>query len=226
MIKFDQVTKKFGSQTALRDISFEIGKGEFVFLTGPSGAGKTTVINILLRDLYPDSGRVLIENHNIAKLNSSELPYYRRKIGVVFQDFKLLHDMTVAENIALALEIIHEDEDKKYSKIKKVLGEVGLISKASLFPRQLSGGEIQRAVLARAKISDPKIILADEPTGNLDPATSKQIVSLLVKEANDNGVTVLVATHDVEIVNFFKKRVLHLDEGQLVADRKSAKYKE
>lgn len=224
MIKFVQVTKKFGSQIALQDVSFEVGKGEFVFLTGPSGAGKTTIIRLLLREISPDKGKILIEGKDIATLKSSDLPYYRRKIGVVFQDFKLLPDRTVFENVYLALEISKKwDEEAGKKKVEKALDEVGMLSKADLFPNQLSGGELQRTVIARAKVADPKIILADEPTGNLDPETSQQIISLLINQSKE-GIAVIVATHDAIMVDVFKKRVIQLKEGQIISDRKRGKY--
>lgn len=224
MVRFEKVTKKFGTIVALQDISFEVKEGEFVFITGPSGSGKTTLIRLLLRELTPDEGKISIEDRDISTLKSRDLPFYRRKIGVVFQDFKLIPDRTVYENVSLALEIAGEvkDEDKK---IKEALEEVGLLERASLFPRQLAGGELQRAVLARALVGGPKLILADEPTGNLDPATSRGIVELLDHAAHD-GTTVLMATHNADIVNALKRRVIHLKKGKIVGDHKSGGYEE
>jgi cell division transport system ATP-binding protein len=225
MVKFENVSKKFGSTLALDDLSFEIEQGEFVFITGPSGAGKSTMLKLLLRQLRPDKGRVLIDGKDIADLKRKEIPYYRRKLGFVFQDFKLLQDRTVYENVSLGLEIGEEIKESRDKKIKEALKKVDILDKADLFPRQLAGGEQQRAVVARALVTDPKIILADEPTGNLDPVTSKQIVTLL-DEAAKSGTTVLMATHNENLVNTFKRRVLHFKKGKLVSDAKSGKYEE
>lgn len=225
MITFEEVTKKFGSIVALEDVSFKVDEGEFAFITGPSGAGKTTVIKLLLRQLRPDNGKILIDGKDISTIKSRDIPFYRRKIGVVFQDFKLLSDMTVYENIGLALQVAGIEKDKANKKIKEALEEVGLLDRANLFPRQLAGGELQRAVLARALIVNPKLILADEPTGNLDPVTSRQIVSLLDK-ATGGGTTVLMATHNAEIVNSLKRHVIQLKKGKVVADKKSGRYEE
>lgn len=226
MITFEKVTKKFGSIVALEDVSFEIEEGEFAFITGPSGAGKTTVVKLLLRQLKPDSGRILIDGKDISAIKSRDIPFYRRKVGVVFQDFKLLPDMTVYENIALALQVSGEnDKEKAGKKVRNALEQVGLLERANLFPRQLAGGELQRAVIARALVVNPKIILADEPTGNLDPATARQIVSLLAKAA-DEDTTVLMATHNVDIVNSVKRHVIQLKKGKLASDRRTGRYEE
>lgn len=218
MVKFEDVTKRFGSITALEDVSFEIEAGEFVFVTGPSGAGKTTLTRLLLRDIKPDQGKILIEGKDIGTLKPRDLPYYRRKVGVVFQDFKLLFGRTVWENVALALEVSGEQGEEK--RIKEALDEVGLLDRASLFPRQLAGGEQQRVVIARALVARPRLILADEPTGNLDPATSRQIVELLDRQTKEDGTTVVMATHNENIVNSLKRRVLLFRNGKLVSDRK------
>jgi cell division transport system ATP-binding protein len=222
MISFQNVTKRFGSITALEDISFEIKAGEFVFLTGPSGAGKTTVLKLLLRQYLPDSGRVLIEGRDLAELRKKDLPLYRRKIGVVFQDFKLLSDLTVFENVAISFEIGGDKKDLD-NKVKEALEKVGMLTRAQLFPRQLSGGELQRTVIARAICMNPKIILADEPTGNLDPETARQIVKLL-DEAADRDTTVIMATHNAELVNLLKRRVILLKNGRLVSDKEKGEY--
>ena len=222
MVKFENVTKKFGSTKALEDVSFEIEEGDFVFLTGHSGAGKTTLLKLLLRDLKPDSGKITIDGVDIATLKKKEVPFYRRKLGIVFQDFKLLYDRTVYENVELALEVAG-DKDKRVEKIKKALEEVGPLDKANLFPRQLSGGELQRAVIARAIVTNPKLIIADEPTGNLDPVTSRQIVDLLNK-ATDSDTTVIMATHNENIVNSLKQHVINLKEGKVSSDKKGGHY--
>lgn len=223
MIKFENVTKKFGSAIALEDISFEIKKGEFVFLTGRSGSGKTTVIRLLLRELSPTSGKISIEAKDLSLVKTRDIPFYRRKVGVIFQDFKLLPNMTVYENVRLACEIDGRVSDTEEARIKEALEKVDMTNKQQLFPRQLSGGETQRAVFARVLVMQPKIILADEPTGNLDPQTARQIINLLEK-ATENETTVLVATHNRDIVNALKRRVLQLKEGKLVGDHQKGKY--
>ena len=222
MVKFENVTKKFGSSKALDDVSFDVEEGEFVFLTGHSGAGKTTLLKLLLRDLKPDTGKIIIDGVDIATLKKKEIPFYRRKLGIVFQDFKLLYDRTVSENVEIALDVASEKGDRA-KKIKEVLEEVGLTGKGDLFPRQLSGGELQRAVIARALISKPKLIIADEPTGNLDPVTSRQIVGLLDK-TTEHGTTVIMATHNENIVNSLKRHVINLKGGKLSSDKKGGHY--
>src|SRR3989344_595364 len=221
MLKFESVTKKFGSTNALDNVSFEVGLGEFVFVTGPSGAGKSTLLKLLLRQLKPDHGKIIIEGKDISELKKDQVPFYRRKLGFVFQDFKLLPDRTVWENVALGLEI-GEDTKNPEKKIKDALEEVGIEDKKNLFPRQLAGGEQQRVVIARALVTQPKLILADEPTGNLDPVTSRQIISLL-DHAAKNGTTVLMATHNEIIVNTLKRRVLKFKKGKLVSDTEKGK---
>ncbi len=224
MIKFENVSKKYGASFAIEDVSFEIAAGEFVFLTGRSGAGKTTLIRLLLRDVIPTSGQVVIEGRDIKSLNAREIPTYRRKIGVIFQDFKLLFDRTVYENVRLTTEIDGRTTPEEEEKIKKALESVEMLGKSNLFPRQLSGGEVQRAVIARVLVQEPKIILADEPTGNLDPATAKQIVGLLENAVKENKTTVLMATHNAEIVDHLKTRVIHLKDGKVSSDESRGKY--
>lgn len=224
MIKFNNVTKRFGSIMALDKVSFEIKPGEFVFITGPSGAGKTTIVRLVLREYLPTSGKIKVDNYDLIEMEKKDLPKLRRKIGVVFQDFKLLTDRTVWENVALALRVLDKDEEEIVKEIPKILKLVGLEDRAELFPAQLAGGELQRAGLARAVIAQPEIVIADEPTGNLDLATAWQIIKLLQK-VNKMGKTVVMATHNFEIVNSMKERVIEFDKGKLVSDKKKGKYR-
>ena len=224
MIKFDKVTKKFGEIVALEGASFEINPGEFVFITGPSGAGKTTIVKLILREYLPTTGKIKVGEYDLMEMKKKDVPKLRRNIGVVFQDFKLLRDRTVWENVALALRVLGKDEKKIAKEIPKILKLVGLEERAHLFPAQLAGGELQRAGLARAVIGQPDIVIADEPTGNLDLATAWQIIRLLQK-VNKIGKTVIMATHNFEIVNSMKERVIELDKGKLISDKKKGKYR-
>ena len=219
MILFKNVTKTFGKTKALDDVSFEIEKGEFVFLTGPSGAGKTTVVKIILGELTPEKGKIIFQGHDMAKLKRKEVPGIRQKIGVVFQDFKVLSERTVRENVEVALAVIAVPSKEWKERVNHVLKLVGLIKKAELFPAQLSGGELQRVSLARALAVDPKLILADEPTGNLDWETAEKLMELFEK-INKEGKTVVVATHHQGIIDKLKKRVIMLKEGRVVTDKK------
>jgi cell division transport system ATP-binding protein len=224
MIKFDQVSKKFGEIVALDKVSFEIEPGEFVFITGPSGAGKTTIAKLILREYLPTSGKIKVDQFDLEAMKTKEIPQLRRKIGMVFQDFKLLSDRTIWENVALALRVLGKNEAEIEKEIPRILKLVGLEKRADLFPSQLAGGELQRAGLARAVVGQPDIIIADEPTGNLDLTTAWQIIKLLQK-VNQTGKTVIMATHNFEIVNAMKERVIELNEGKLVSDKKKGKYK-
>jgi len=208
----------------LNNISFSIAKGEFVFLIGPSGVGKTTILRLLLREIFPSKGKIMVDGENIVKIKDKKIPFLRRKIGAAFQDFKLLLDRTVFENVALALEILGEKPLTIVGKVKKTLALVGLKGKENFFPIQLSGGEFQRVVIARAIVANPKILFADEPTGNLDQETSWQIVSLL-KQINKKGTTVIMATHNVEIVKTAKERVISLKNGEIREVKKKNKEK-
>lgn len=223
MIKFANVSKSFGDILALDKVSFEIKPKEFVFIIGPTGAGKTTLVKLILREYLPTSGSIKIGERDIAGLKASQLPELRRKIGVVFQDLKLLPDRTVYENVALALKILGKKEEEIKKEVENILDLVGLSERADLFPAQLAGGELQRTCLARAVVAKPEIVIADEPTGNLDPATSWQIVKLL-QEINKLARTVVMATHNFEIVNSLKARVIELDKGRVVSDKKRGKY--
>ena len=224
MIKFENVTKKFGNGTvAVEDVSFEIPDQEFVFICGPSGAGKTTLLRLLIRDFLPSAGSIFLNEWNIEKLPHQKVCQLRRRVGMVFQDFKLLSDRTVFENVALALEILGEKEKAIKEKVNEVLGALDLTGQANLFPVQLSGGELQRAVLARAMVVKPEVLLADEPTGNLDPGTAWEIIKLL-QEINKAGTTVIMATHNVDIVDSLGKRVIKIDKGKIKKDEKKGKY--
>jgi cell division transport system ATP-binding protein len=223
MIDFNQVTKKFGKIVALNNASFKIEPGDFVFITGPSGAGKTTIIRLILKELEPTSGKIKINQQDLAEVPSKKIPELRRKIGVVFQDFKLLSDRTVFENVVLPLEVTGADKKTIEERASEILKLVGLSDRAELFPSQLAGGELQRVCLARAVVAEPKILLADEPTGNLDPATSWQIIKLM-KKINKMGTTVIMATHNVDIVNSMRERVIKLGKGKVVKDQKEGKY--
>ena len=223
MIKFENVTKKFGEILALKNISFEVEPGEFVFITGPSGAGKTTIVKLILKEILPSEGKIKVDGEDVEKISLGKLPAFRQKIGVVFQDFKLLQDRTVFENVCLPLEVTKKEKKEIEKQVKEVLELVGLKERENLFPAQLAGGELQRTCLARAVISNPKILIADEPTGNLDPTTSWQIVKLL-KKINKMGTTVIMATHNVDIVDSLKERVIKLDKGEVLKDEKEGKY--
>lgn len=224
MIVFQKVSKRFADSTlALDQVSFQIKSGEFVFLIGPSGAGKTSIMKLLRREMLASEGTILVKEKNLSELEKKNIPGLRRNLAMCYQDFKLLSDRTVAENVALNLEITGVAEEKKNERVKEVLKKVGLDKKANFFPVQLSGGELQRVGIARAIVGNPQVILADEPTGNLDPEAAFDILKLL-KEINLSQTTVIVATHNVELVNKFKERVLELKKGRLVRDQKKAKY--
>ena len=223
MITFKNVTKKFGSKKVLNKVSFEITSKEFVFLIGPSGAGKTSIIRLAIREFLPSAGKIFIDGEDLTKLPSSKISLLRRKVGVVFQDFKILPDKTVIENVIVVREILGDGAKDALIKAEQTLEIVGLKSKKDFFPIQLSAGELQRVCMARAIIGDPKILLADEPTGNLDPATGWELIKLLDK-INKMGTTVLMATHNVDIVDSFKRRVITLEKGELIKDEKEGKY--
>lgn len=226
MLKFEKVNKKFGPGFfSLSDLNFEIENGEFVFITGPSGAGKTTILRLVLRDLMPSSGKIILDSWDLGKLKSSLLPSLRQKVSMVFQDFRLLFDRTLFENIAIALELRGVKQKEIETQVKEVLELTSLTNCLNLFPVQLAGGELQRACLARAIVGEPKILLADEPTGNLDPKNARAILDLLVK-INKMGTTVIMATHNTELVNSTKKRVISLNKGKIMKDIKEGKYEE
>lgn len=222
MIKFQKVSKKFGTGAVLSDITLQIDKNEFVFLVGPTGSGKTTIFRLITREILPTEGDVIVSDWSVKKLPQVKIPVLRKKIGVVFQDLKLLNDRTVFENVLLPLEIDNKDVILAKKRVDEVLGQVGLSSHRDKFPIQLSGGELQRVAIARALVLSPEIILADEPTGNLDPATAFEIVNKLL-EINKKGTTVIMATHNFDIVKNVQKRVIALDKGQIVRDERKKK---
>jgi len=224
MIKFQNVTKIYQPGIiALENISFDINKKEFVSIVGRSGAGKTTLIKLLLAEEQPTRGRVFFENQDVHKINKSQLPDLRRKIGVVFQDYKLLPNKTAWENIAYALEVIGAAEEEIRRDVAQVLEIVGLRNRAENFPHELSGGEKQRIAIARAFIHRPVAIIADEPTGNLDPYHTQDIVNLLLK-INELGTTVILSSHDKEVINFLNKRVITLEGGKIVRDEENGRF--
>lgn len=223
MILFDSVSKKFGSALALDNVSLEIKQGEFVFIVGPSGAGKSTLLKILTREILPSNGKIMVNHTDITKIKDHDVPNFRRKIGVVFQDFKLLDDRTVFENVALTLEVQNKSDAEIAKMVEHTLKLVEIWDRRNLFPRQLSGGEQQRTAIARAVVGKPDIVLADEPTGDLDPKTAWGVIQLL-NEINSWGTTIVMATHNQEIVNTLKRRVVVLKHGKITKDSKEGKY--
>lgn len=218
MIELKEVTKEYTKgMAALNGVSLKIEKGEFVFIVGDSGSGKSTLIRLLMKELEPTSGKIEVMGRDIRKLKHKEIPFYRRRIGVVFQDFRLLKDRNVYENVAFALRVTETATRVIKKKVPAALSLVGLAQKYKSFPRELSGGEQQRVAIARAIVNEPSILLADEPTGNLDPANTWEIMKLL-QEANDRGTTVVVVTHNHEIVNAMHKRVITMSKGNIVSD--------
>src|SRR5579884_4409150 len=219
MIKLEDVTKTYkGTTVALRDCSVDISKGEFVFLVGPSGSGKSTFLRLLLREEKPEEGRIWVAGKDIGQLSPWKVPYLRRNIGCIFQDFRLLPTKSVYENVAFALEVIGRPRHVIRSQVPQILDLVGLGKKLSNLPHELSGGEQQRVAIARAFVNRPLILLADEPTGNLDPATTAGIMRLL-ERINQYGTTVVMATHQQDVVDAMRKRVIELDRGMVVRDQ-------
>ncbi len=219
VIRFENVSKTYKNGTsALKDVSLNIEKGEFVFLVGASGSGKTTFLRLLLREELPDRGRILEAGRDLSELSKWRVPYLRRNIGCVFQDFRLLPNKTVFENVAFALEVIGRPRSTVESQVPQILELVGLADKAKNLPSELSGGEQQRVAVARAFVNRPLILLADEPTGNLDPTNSESIMALL-ERINRTGTTVVMATHDKALVDRMRRRVIELDHGEVVRDQ-------
>ena len=226
MITLENVSKSYAKgQPALNDVSLHIDKGEFVFIVGNSGSGKSTLIKLLLKELEPTSGTIIVNDQNLGKMKRRKVPKYRRGVGVVFQDFRMLKDRNVNENVAFAQRVIERPNRVIKKRVPEILTLVGLAEKYKSFPRELSGGEQQRVALARALVNRPNILLADEPTGNLDPKNSLEIMKLL-EEINERGTTVLVVTHNREIVNSFRKRVITMRKGVIVSDEEEGGYLE
>ncbi|MDY4669425.1 MAG: cell division ATP-binding protein FtsE [Oliverpabstia sp.] len=226
MITLENVSKSYAKgQPALNNVSLHIDKGEFVFIVGNSGSGKSTLIKLLLKELEPTSGFIKVNDQDLGKLKRRQVPKYRRGVGCVFQDFRLLKDRNVYENVAFAQRVIERPSRVIKKRVPEILTLVGLAEKYKSFPRELSGGEQQRVALARALVNRPNILLADEPTGNLDPKNSLDIMKLL-EEINERGTTVLIVTHNREIVNSFKKRVITMRKGVIVSDEQEGEYLE
>jgi cell division transport system ATP-binding protein len=224
MIYFDNVTKIFPNNcVALSDISFGVSQGEFISIAGKSGAGKSTLLKLFLAEEKPTKGDIIFEEMSVNKISHSYTPYYRRKIGVVYQDYKLLPQKTVFENVAFTLEILGKSDSEIKRIVPQALELVGILDKAANFPNELSGGEQQRATLARAIVLQPKVLLADEPTGNLDIFTTREIVKLFLK-INQLGTAVILATHNREIVNSIQKRVIVLEKGKIIRDEEKGRY--
>lgn len=226
MIRFENVSKIYENNVkALSDISINIEVGEFVFLVGPSGSGKSTFIKMLLKEVEPTNGKVTVGDIDLSKLNRKKIPFFRRKVGMVFQDFRLIQNLNVYENVAFAMKVVEATPKEIRKRVPMVLSLVGLSHKYKMFPNELSGGEQQRVSLARAIVNNPSVLVADEPTGNLDPATSREIMELL-DDINKAGTTILMATHDKDIVDRMKKRVIAIEGGEIVRDEKRGMYKD
>lgn len=225
MIQFTNVSKHYATHAALSDITVTFPDGDFVFLIGPSGAGKTTMLRLMIRDMIPTSGKVMIDDWDLPKLPRNKLHQLRRKVGMIFQDFKVLNDRTVYENVAIALEILGKKPESIKKEVADALSLVGLTDKAAKFPIQLSAGELQRTSIARAMVMGPKILLADEPTGNLDPENAWNVLNIL-QEINKLGTTIIMTTHNVELVNLLKKRTITISDGKIIKDEQQGKYTE
>ncbi len=226
MIQMFNVSKTYEGEVkveALRDINLHIKRGEFVFLVGPSGAGKSTLTRLMIREELPTKGQILVDNRSLLRMKEREVPYFRRKIGFIFQDFRLLMERTVYENVAFAMEAIEAPLSAVRERVPAVLELVGLKDKLSAYPHQLSGGQQQRVCIARAIVNNPLLIIADEPTGNLDPDTSWEIMNLLLA-INKRGTTIVTATHDREMVDRIKRRVIALQNGRIVRDEERGGY--
>ncbi|MBB6625138.1 cell division ATP-binding protein FtsE [Clostridium gasigenes] len=226
MIEFNNVSKLYDNNVkALSEVNIKIEAGEFVFLVGPSGSGKSTFIKLLIKEIEPTVGEIVVDDKKVAKLTRRQTPYFRRRIGMVFQDFRLIPTLNVYENVAFAMRVVEASQKEIRRRVPMVLSLVGLSHKYKMFPNELSGGEQQRVSLARAIVNNPSVLIADEPTGNLDPETAKEIMDLL-DDINRAGTTVLMATHAKEIVNNMKKRVIAIEKGNIVRDEKRGSYED
>ena len=226
MIEFKSVSKIYNNNVkALSDVNINIEAGEFVFLVGPSGSGKSTFIKMILKEVEPTSGNVVVNSTELSKLKRADVPYFRRKIGMVFQDFRLIPNLNVYENVAFAMKVVEATPKEIRKRVPMVLSLVGLSHKYKMFPNELSGGEQQRVSLARAIVNNPSLLIADEPTGNLDPETANEIMGLL-DDINKAGTTILMATHAKDIVDTMKKRVIAIEGGEIARDEKRGMYED
>ena len=224
MIEFNNVSKIYNNNVkALSDVSVKIDSGDFVFLVGPSGSGKSTFIKMLLKEIEPTMGSITVADKKLSEIKRSQIPYYRRKIGMVFQDFRLIPTLNVYENVAFAMRVVEASQKEIRKRVPMVLSLVGLSHKYKMFPNELSGGEQQRVSLARAIVNNPSVLIADEPTGNLDPDTAKEIMELL-EDINRSGTTIVMATHAKDIVDSMKKRVIAIEKGSIVRDDRRGMY--
>ena len=224
MIRFKNISKIYNNNVkALSDVNVDIEKGEFVFLVGPSGSGKSTFIKMILKEVEPTNGKVVIGDTDLSTLTRKQIPYFRRKVGMVFQDFRLIPNLNVYENVAFAMKVVEASPREIRKRVPMVLSLVGLSHKYKMFPNELSGGEQQRVSLARAIVNNPSLLIADEPTGNLDPETAKEIMTLL-DDINKAGTTVVMATHAKDIVDSMQKRVIAIEGGEIVRDEKRGMY--
>ena len=226
MIEFRGISKIYDNNVkALSDVNVEIESGEFVFLVGPSGSGKSTFIKMILKEIEPTNGKIIVTDKDLSVITRKQIPYYRRKIGMVFQDFRLIPNLNIYENVAFAMRVVEASPKDIRRRVPMVLSLVGLSHKYKMFPNELSGGEQQRVSLARALVNNPAVLIADEPTGNLDPDTAREIMTLL-EDINKAGTTILMATHAKEIVDYMKKRVIAIEKGEIARDEKRGKYED
>lgn len=223
MIQLKKVTKQYGDNFGLSDVNIKIRDGEFVFLVGPSGAGKSTFIKLILKEIEPDEGSIYFDDMEVTSMSNRLVPMYRRNIGIVFQDFRLLQKKTVYENVAFAMEAVHQKRKLIKKQVPHILNLVGISEKANRYPHELSGGEQQRVAIARAIVNNPKLLIADEPTGNLDPEKSWEIMNLL-NQINLRGTTIVMVTHEKDIVDRMGKRVIQIEAGRVVRDDQSGAY--